>query len=394
VISTMYSSNRNAAAYDSIPDEEKHDRVGLGVGYSEKQIGLPSSASYYTQKHVVVITLFGIACAIIGNAVGRYYAKRGATPECASSTAPIFTTPVSSKHWIFAELNSAEVRAVTAKAKDLLPGDDIRTSMSGPYSASASYITGTSAVELIPPPKKAARAYLDGVIDDPPARYAKVTVARGESKDVMEYKIGPIKGCDSGDCSSISVGDEITPLTKPGEISWAKRPFDVGETWQLKLIFEVLEPLSGILLERFGPIFDYSDDCDTCPEHDISMGKVFAFPFNDIESNSTHRVSKMMFFWYRDFDNGGYDDVVWLHPLPFTFHIDQKDGGDDGSWTSRDIKLCAQGPYETPDDLLAAIKADDGSKFGCSISDITKDGYRGSFDVPGAPAGAAGRAAL
>lgn len=385
----MFLTKEKTVAYNSISDEEekKQDSGAIEVGYFEEHDRLSLSTSHYAKQQAIAVALFGILCATIGSAIGGHYSKSMAPLECGISTAPVFTTPESSKHWIFAELNSAEVRAVAAKAKYLLPGDDIRTSMSGPYSEAASYITGTSAVELIPPPKEAARAYLDGKIDEPPARYAKVTVARGETKDVMEYKIGPIKGCDTGDCGSISVGDEVTPLTKPGEVSWAKRPVDLGETWFMKLVSETVEPLSGVLLERFGPIFD--DYCDICPE-----GKVLPFSFNDIESNSTHRVSKMMFFWYRDFDDGGYDDSMWLHPLPFSFHIDQKDGGDEGSWTAYDIKLCVQGPYETPDDLLAAIEADDGSKFGCSIGDITSDGYRGSFDSPGAPIGAPGRKAL
>merc|ERR1712003_458466 len=103
----------------------------------------------------------------------------------------------------------------------------------------------------------------------------------------MEYRIGPIKGCEVGDCGdNISVGNEIAALTKPREISWAKRPIDYGETWPMKLTRETLEPLSGVLLDRFGPIFEYEDSCKRCPKHDASMGKVMPSTFNDILSNS------------------------------------------------------------------------------------------------------------
>lgn len=389
---------KKAATYSSIPDDEekKSDTGVTEEGYLDKSFPPSSSLEpYFTKTQcLVAIALAGILSGAIGIAVGSFWTFSKTPPACGTTTtlneAPIFSSPESSKHWIFAELSSAEVRAVAAKAKTLLPGE-IFTSLSGPYSASASYITGTSAVELIPPPKDEALAFLEGETDAPPARYAKVTLARGITQDVMEYKIGPIKGCDAGDCGDdISVGNEITPLTEPGEISWAKRPVDLGESWLNNIVMETLKPLSGVLFERFGPVFDYGSDCKSCPDFDISQGSAFPFGFNDIDSNSTNRVTKMMFFWYRDKEHGGYDDSLWLHPLPFSFHIDQKNGGDEGSWTAYDIKLCMQGPYETPDDLLSAIEMDP-SKFGCALADVTNDGRRGSFDTPGAPFGALGR---
>ena len=93
------------------------------------------------------------------------------------------------------------------------------------------YITGTSAVELVQPPKADALAYVNGETDTPPKRFARVTIARGRrlalsacagqrtaslhgrvgvnrslaSPDVMEYRVGPIHGCDAGDCDEATV---------------------------------------------------------------------------------------------------------------------------------------------------------------------------------------------
>lgn len=98
----------------------------------------------------------------------------------------------------------------------------------------------------------------------------------------------------------------------------------------------------------------------------------------------------MMFFWYRE---NGYPDAFWLHPLPFTFHIDQKNGGDPLLWKAYDLKLCTEGPFANPDELLNALSKDP-SKFDCQEEvDIKGDdlGYRGNWDVPGSPDGSQGR---
>ena len=390
--------------YASVDQEEKKDPeeqllclekgVTLNQTYTQKQF----------QKFVVLATIIAL---IIGGVIGFVVGFHGVASlnfGCCgeyfsysnAGTEDLNLPPPSTRHWIFAELSAAEVRAVAAKAKLLLPGD-VRTTMNADYSPDADYITGTSAVELIPPPKSAARAFLESDDDSvkPPPRYAKVTVARGsvDPPDVMEYKIGPLHGCDLGDCGSISllsVGDEIEPLTKPGQISWAKRPYDMGEVSYFPLIQATLQPLSSLLFEKFGPIFDYGEDCSSdCPAHDPKAGSVTPFAFNDIESNSTNRISKMMFFW---FEEDGYPDALWLHPLPFSFHIDQKNGGDVSSWIVYDLKLCTEGPFASPQELLDAVAADP-SKFNCQGEiDIQGNvGYRGDWDVPGSPYDAPGR---
>lgn len=201
----------------------------------------------------------------------------------ARSTAPAAAPPASTRHWIFAELSAAEVRAAARAAQAALPGR-VLTSMAE-WDASADYITGASAVELIAPPKAAARAWLDGASDAPPPRYAKVTVARGSvtPPDVMEYRVGPLRGCDAGDCGAARVdgggGESVVPLTAPGEIAWAKRPVDLGERALDPLVAASLAALAPELRARFGDVFEYppearcGDDA-LCPAHDAAAGSI------------------------------------------------------------------------------------------------------------------------
>ena len=59
------------------------------------------------------------------------------------------------------------------------------------------------------PPKAAAKAYIAGETATPPPRFAKVTVVRGSiaKPDVMEYKVGPIHGCDVNACDDAVVAE-------------------------------------------------------------------------------------------------------------------------------------------------------------------------------------------
>ena len=110
------------------------------------------------------------------------------------------------------------------------------------------YIAGTTAVTLFPSAKDAALAYVDGISDERPGRYAKVVVTRGTALDVMEYKVGPIRGCDKNACDAAVVekGSPIVPLTTPGSISYEKRPFDIAETGYATIFDRIFEPLKPL----------------------------------------------------------------------------------------------------------------------------------------------------
>jgi len=394
------------STYLSVSQEEKKDPESIPLESKINETVLLEKA--FTKKQVMkVMGLTSIFAVLIGCLIGTAFAttffpiSSGNELSCSESELEKLDLEKqdlpapSTKHWIFAELSAQEVRAVAAKAVTLLPGD-VQTSMKGVYDASVDYISGTSAVELIAPPKKDARAFLEGDDDAvPPPRYAKVTVVRGSATppDVMEYKIGPIYGCNLGNCGSsslISVGDDIVPLTKPGKIPWAKRPVDFGDSSLTPLITVSLQDLAPMLYGKFGPVFEFGSDCvPDCPAHDKNAGSIVPFAFNDILSTSTNRISKMLFFWSRE---DGYADAIWLHPLPFSFHIDQKNGGDSDTWQAYDFILCDQGPFNSTDALLEAYH-NSPTTFDCGLGDIKEeDGYRGAWDVPGAPLGSTGRA--
>ena len=160
---------------------------------------------------------------------------------------------------IFDELTAVETRAVAAYVVSRMP--HVKTSMFPLGGADGDYISGTSAVELIAPEKQSALAYVDGRSDERPARYARVTVSRGSAvpPDVMEYKVGPLHGCDVNACDDayVEAGSPITPLVEPASISFEKRPMDMADTTPLWLAAkEVFAPLKQLLLQSFGPVFD------------------------------------------------------------------------------------------------------------------------------------------
>ena len=78
-----------------------------------------------------------------------------------------------------------------------------------------------SRIELLPAPKEAALAHLDGLTGEAPPRYARATVARGAARprDVMEYRVGPLP-LDPATAT-------LEELRAPGEVPFTKRPLDV-----------------------------------------------------------------------------------------------------------------------------------------------------------------------
>ena len=75
----------------------------------------------------------------------------------------------------------------------------------------------------------------------------------------------------------------------------------MSDSTPLLLAPAVFAPLKSLLLASFGPVFDETlyPGCGTeCLSGED--GFTFAFPFNDIESTSVTRVSKLQFFWFLD----------------------------------------------------------------------------------------------
>ena len=304
---------------------------------------------------------------------------------------------------IFDELSPAETRAVAKYVVDAMTTKDIEMKTTYfpeiPLSALASaafgdmaplydsmlphghnYIAGTTAVTLFPPAKDAALAYVDGISDERPDRYAKVVVTRGTALDVMEYKVGPIRGCDTNACDAAVVekGSPIVPLTTPGSISYEKRPFDIAETGYATIFDRVFEPLKPLLLETFGKCFSdltypgCGSECFSGKE-----GTVFPIPLNDISSTSKQRVYRVVAQWLRDWDS---TEAMYLHVLPFSFKV-ATIGTDPKDWKVYHLTYCGHGPYESAEALLQANPPR------CTFKPIEMgaSGRRGDWDIPGAP---------
>ena len=311
-----------------------------------------------------------LLAAIIGYLFGKH------TPPASSITIiEPSDTASNPRHAIVDELTAAETRAVAAYVVANIPG--VKTTMYPDGGSEGDYMSGTSAVELLLPDKATALAYIDGKTDTRPARYARVSVVRGSKVDVMEYKVGPLHGCDVNDCDSsyVEPGSPIVPLVADGTIPFEKRPVDMADATPLALASSVFDPLKGLLLESFGPIFSdmfYPNCGKECFSGED--GDVFPFAFNDILSSTKQRVSKIQFFWFNERTNF---QAMWLHNLPFSFRVAQV-GTSQANWKIFDVYYCGSGPYESAEALLKANPPK------CTYKPDPKvEGKKGSWDIPG-----------
>jgi hypothetical protein len=201
--------------------------------------------------------------------------------------------------WIYDELSPAETAVVAAFAVQTL---GVNASMAG-HAVTGNVLSGTEAVVLLPPPKVAARAYVDGQTSTPPPRFAKVVVVRGRARqpDVMEYKVGPILGCAVRKCDSPSMapGASAIPIVADGAIPYAKRPVDMSDDTFVALSVSLVVELMPLLTSTFGKVFDWVPGCTTAC-HDPAAGRTQMTPYNDIAATNASRVSVIKFGWYTE----------------------------------------------------------------------------------------------
>jgi primary-amine oxidase len=292
------------------------------------------------------------------------------------------------RSWIYDELSPAETAYV---AEFVIRHMKINATMAG-GDATGNCFSGTEAVTLIPPSKVHARAFVDGLVDEPPARYAKVVVVRGlqDLPDVMEYRVGPISGCNVGKCNEPKIDDRapITPLTKPGAIPYAKRPYDTSDDTMLPLTFVAIKELMPMLSTEIGKIWDWIPGCAPGECYDPAQGRSIIVPYNDISASSSSRISKYTLNWY---PSGDQVQVQWLHELPIFMRINQT-GADPANWFLYDFTYCAGLPYPTAKSLLVAWQAGKlPSCFDKTTIDPSTSGNLGDWDVPGLKRGSAPR---
>ena len=201
-----------------------------------------------------------VAVLALGMLIGRtdFELLRGqllsdSTPCDSSGLKPI--PPLLHRSWVYDELSPEETSFVANYAVHRL---GINSTMAGGAST-GNALSGTESVSLIPPDKLQARAFVDGATDLPPARYARIVVVRGleTPPDVMEYRVGPLLGCNHGHCSQPAIDDQsvITPLVKPGAIPYAKRPYDLGDDTIMQKSLEAVTELLPMFTAVFGQIW-------------------------------------------------------------------------------------------------------------------------------------------
>jgi hypothetical protein len=250
---------------------------------------------------------------------------------------------------IFDQLSPSEYKSVV----DFCTSDDIGIADStkeGIHSAdraqNRNYIVF---VQLFPPPKAEAIAYLDGDIDTPPKRYAIVTVNRGRERprDMMQYKIGPIA---NGKLSSSGDGVTIDPLLEDNEIPWAMR----GNYKSVTSLFDEAVHKPAYKLKK---LFQFTtggyciggDDCD-------GDAKMRFIQFANLATTPTKRVTSVHFILrVKDGEFG----PSCLLPVPISFHVVEDPDKDPGEWETTNFEYCYQGPYDSAEALLDAIYADE-----------------------------------
>jgi|EP00945_MAST-04E_sp_MAST-4E-sp1_P001062 hypothetical protein len=311
----------------------------------------------------------------------------GDTPCDSSGLSPI-PSLLDKRSWIYDELSPAETRVAAIFAMQRLK---IKSSMAGQASTGNS-LSGTESVVLIPPNKKMARSYVAGDRDLPPPRFAKVAVVRGlvSPPDVMLYRIGPITGTPSEPHIDEAKG-EVTPLTAPGDIPYAKRPYDVNDDTSIKIAIPELQKLKPFLVEFLGPIWDWLPNCPAGSEcWDPAAGRSIVVPYNDITSSAISRISRFSINWYKTGENV---QAQWLHELPLAFRTNQT-GSNPSNWFVYDIMYC--GHLQTFASASQLLRAWEGKTlkdcpFDKSSIDPKTNGARGNWDIPGLAPGANAR---
>mmetsp|Transcript_34230 Transcript_34230/g.80641 ORF Transcript_34230/g.80641 Transcript_34230/m.80641 type:complete len:863 (+) Transcript_34230:103-2691(+) len=255
---------------------------------------------------------------------------------------------------IFDQLNPSEYKSVI----DFVTSDEVNladTTKEGLSSANRAmnrnYVVF---VQLFPPPKAEAIAYLDRKTDSPPERYAIVTVNRGRQRprDMMQYKIGPLV---NGRVRSLN--PEIEELLEDNEIPWAMRGNYHSVTG---LLDEAIHKHAYELRELFkATTGGYCIGGDECNGDD----KMRFIQYANLATTPTRRVSSVHFILR---DSKKEFGPSCLLPVPISFHVIENPDRDPSEWEAINFEYCYQGPYDSAQALLDAIFA--GEVHPCSVS--------------------------
>jgi len=208
-----------------------------------------------------------------------------------------------------------------------------------PYNASTwNHPDFVHMLELMPPPKEEALAYLDGSNPHPPPRYAKALHFRGtaEPRDVVYVEVGPLPVSES------TTVRQMTEVTPDGAIPWAARPFVALESIPFTMAEDeaaLIKPLSDALMEAAG----------------IPDGEVSGWSQMDPAASSLSRRQYNTMNFARAVGIG--EGYAPLKPLPISWsYLDTQEG----AWPAYprfNFVFCNQGPYASALELRAAWDA-------------------------------------
>ncbi|KAJ8601827.1 hypothetical protein CTAYLR_009059 [Chrysophaeum taylorii] len=261
---------------------------------------------------------------------------------------------------IYDPLTAAEINAIydAAFAAGLTDIKHWAAWMSGEEPDSVAYtnetwnkVTWLGKVELAPPVKTEAVAYLDGY-GPMPDRYAQFWLYRGSRtpRDAVMYKVGPLP------VSEATTWTQTSDLTPDDSIPWPARPYDGGEEFyiigdMMTAVTTTLEPLIDAFLSQIPT--DSSPYVAEWTHPDVTI------------SEPTHsRIHNAMFWTVVDDISASAGGVIKPFPLSFTYNetYEVPTPRDFPTWN---FVYCNQGPYESAEALLAAYVA--GTVTACSV---------------------------
>ncbi|XP_033741362.1 amiloride-sensitive amine oxidase [copper-containing]-like [Pecten maximus] len=189
------------------------------------------------------------------------------------------------------------------------------------------------AMQLSPPNKKKALAYLDsnGTF---PGRYASVSINKGAADPpfYMEYTVGPL----DGPRENIT----IKPMLDPDEVPYSRRPYDIFEIELLMVfIFREIGGMRRLIQESF----DTSDAMD-----DLNV-----IPVGPFESEEGKRISRFSL----SMRGLGNRDMDFLSSLPLSGKINHE-SLNTSDWYIYDYYYMNQGPFPNSSFLYSAYVYD------------------------------------
>eukprot|EP00539_Tryblionella_compressa_P016531 CAMPEP_0178846072 /NCGR_PEP_ID=MMETSP0746-20121128/17815_1 /TAXON_ID=913974 /ORGANISM="Nitzschia punctata, Strain CCMP561" /LENGTH=869 /DNA_ID=CAMNT_0020510389 /DNA_START=58 /DNA_END=2667 /DNA_ORIENTATION=+ len=196
-------------------------------------------------------------------------------------------------------------------------------------------------IQLFPPPKLEAIAYLDGFTDTPPARYGIVTVHRGAAtpRDVMQYKVGPLVNGRVDTANAV-----VETMLNDNELPWSRRGnYYSAERFYFDKINSDAAKLKDLLRATTGYCYGTSD----CGFTD----NIYIHTAGNIATTDDKRVTTVMFFLSPSGKDYG---SPFLMPIPLRFDMIEDPDQDPRFWETTNFEYCYQGPYNSADELMAA----------------------------------------